>query len=59
MADTKQKQLDYIKDYNKNHYVVVRVQVNKKTEPELLDHLNTKENKSGYIKGLILDDMKK
>jgi ribosomal protein S6 len=59
MAEINQKQLDYIKDYNKNHYVVIRVQVNKVTEPELLDHLKKKDNKSGYIKGLILDDMKK
>ena len=59
MAEINQKQLDYIKDYNKNHYVVIRVQVKKFTEPELLDHLKKKDNKSGYIKGLILDDMKK
>lgn len=59
MKETSQKQMQYIKEYNKNHYVVIRVQVNKKTEPELLNHLNTKNNKSGYIKELILKDMKK
>lgn len=59
MAETRQKQLDYIKDYNKSHYVIIRVQVNRTTESELLSHLNTKTNKSGYIKDLILQDMKK
>lgn len=59
MAETNQNQLNYIKEYNKENYVVIRVQVSRKTEPELLNHLNTKANKSGYIKGLILEDMKK
>lgn len=59
MSEARQRQLDYIKGYNKDNYVVVRVQVNKKTETELLDYLNTKSNKSGYIKELITKDMKK
>lgn len=59
MAETSKNQLNYIKEYNKNNYVVVRVQVNKKTEPEMLEHLEKVGNKTGYIKGLILEDMKK
>lgn len=59
MSEAKKNQLEYIKGYNKENYVVVRVQVNKKLEAELLDHLNSKQNKSGYIKELILKDMQK
>ena len=59
MAETSKNQLDYIKEYNKNNYVVFRLQVNKKTEPDILEHLEKFDNKSGYLKGLILQDMKK
>ena len=59
MAETSKNQLNYIKEYNKNNYVVIRVQVNKKTEPDMLAHLDGVDNKSGYIKGLILKDMNK
>ena len=32
---------------------------NNSEDMELWDHLQTKENQTGYIKGLIRDDMKK
>lgn len=58
MAKANKHQLDYIREYNKQNYVIVRLSVSKKTEPELLEFLSQKENKSGYIKSLILKDMK-
>lgn len=43
--------------YNKEHTrsVTIRFMIN--TESDLLNHINTQPNKSGYIKSLIKKDM--
>lgn len=38
---------------------MIAIRVNKKLEPELLEWLESKKNRSGYILDLIRDDMKK
>ena len=38
---------------------MITIRVNKKLEPELLEWLESKKNRSGYILDLIRDDMKK
>ena len=38
---------------------MIAIRINKKLEPELLEWLESKNNKSGYILDLIRDDMKK
>lgn len=43
--------------YNKENYKVINFKVNKKTEKELIDHLEAQENKQGYIKELIRQDI--
>lgn len=48
-----------VKKYQTANIVRVNVVVNKKTEPELYDFIFSLENKSGFIKSLILDEMKR
>jgi len=45
--------------YNKENtkYVVLHLNIN--TDKDILDHLDCKENKTGYIKDLIRDDITK
>lgn len=47
------------KKYHAANLVRVNIVVNKKTEPELYDFIFSLENKSGFIKSLILDEMKR
>jgi hypothetical protein len=46
-------------EYEKKNVVQVLVKINKNTESEILKHLEQQENKSGYIKQLILEDIAK
>ncbi|WP_303202840.1 hypothetical protein [Raoultibacter timonensis] len=43
--------------YDKKNRVKVTVGFNRKTEPELTDWMEEKENKSGYLKELAQKDM--
>ena len=44
--------------YQKNNIIRVVLALNKNTDNAIIEHLNAKENKSSYIKKLIIDDMK-
>lgn len=46
-------------DYEKKNVVQVLVKINRNTEAEILEHLENQENKSGYIKNLIIEDIAK
>ena len=37
----------------------VAIKLNRNTDADILAHLNSKQNKQGYIKSLIRQDMKK
>lgn len=52
-----QKKLEYIKEFNKKNYTTICLKFNKDGERDLLDEINSKENKQGYIKDLIRDDI--
>ena len=52
------KYAKYQNNYEKKNIRRIIVKVNKKTEPELLEWLSAKENAQGYIKRLVLKDMK-
>lgn len=50
---------DYLNQYEKENLRQIRLKINRKTEPELLEWIEKKENIQGYIKRLILEDMEK
>lgn len=52
------KRQDYINNFNKEHYKIVRVVV-PKTDTKVLEKLNTVKSKSGYIVELIKKDLQK
>lgn len=45
--------------YNKANIKALAFQLNITTDRDIIDHLATKENKTGYIKDLIREDMKR
>lgn len=45
--------------YNKENIKMVTLHLNITTDKDVLDYLQKKENKTGYIKELIREDMKK
>lgn len=63
MADDRPKWKEnkdkYIFEYQKENIKQITLKLNFRTEKDILDFLDTKENKQGYIKQLIRDDMAK
>lgn len=45
--------------YDKENTIQVRFKLNKKTDADIIEHLQTVENKQGYLKDLIRKDMNK
>ena len=45
--------------YQKENIQRVVIKLNKKTDADILEYLETKENRQGYLKELIRKDMKK
>lgn len=43
--------------YDKNNTRLIQMKLNKKTDADILDHLDKQENRQGYIKELIRKDM--
>lgn len=48
---------EYMANYEKENLRQIRLKINRKTEPELLEWLKKKGNIQGYIKELIRKDM--
>lgn len=46
-------------NYNKKNIRMVTLHLNITTDKDILDFLNRKDNKTGYIKELIREDMKR
>lgn len=44
--------------YDKSHTIGVYLKLNKKTDGEIIEQLQKQENKQGYIKELIRQDIK-
>ena len=51
--------MEYLNKYEKDNLRQIRLKINRKTEPELLEWIEKQENIQGYIKRLILEDMKR
>lgn len=49
----------YLAQYEKENLRQIRLKINRKTEPELLEWIEKQENIQGYIKSLILEDMER
>jgi hypothetical protein len=61
-TEKKQWQVNKIKyniDYKKNQVKQIKIELNRNTENDLIQHLEKQPNKQGYIKRLIIEDMKK
>lgn len=58
MAKTSQAQIRAIDKYRKENMRCVQIKFNRKTEPELAGWIDEQDNIQGYIKSLILADMK-
>ena len=54
-----QNKLQYTRRFNKDNYKQYCIMVNKSTEASIISWLEAQSNKQGYIKQLILDDMKR
>lgn len=57
-ASTGRKYAEYQDNYQKENIRQFKLKVNKKTEPELFDWLEGKQNIQGYLKELVRKDMK-
>lgn len=53
------KYVEYQREYEKQFQRAIKLKINSKTEPELLEWLLRQENMQGYIKRLIREDMKR
>ena len=50
---------EYMTTYEKENLRQIRLKINRKTEPELLEWIEKQGNIQGYIKRLIWEDMEK
>lgn len=60
MAEKKPEKFDqtaYINQYHKEHHIRVAVVLNKEADSDIIQHLEKKPSKSGYIKQLIRKDI--
>lgn len=51
--------IKYLNNYEKENLRQIRLKINRKTEPELLEWIEKQDNIQGYIKRLITEDMEK
>ncbi len=51
--------MEYLNNYEKENLRQIRLKINRKTEPVLLEWVEKQENIQGYIKRLIREDMEK
>lgn len=56
---TRDSQIKAIAKYNKNNTVTYTIRLNKHTDTAMIEFLNGLKNKTGTIKKLIADEMKK
>ena len=51
--------MEYLNQYEKENLRQIRLKLNRKTEPKMIEWLEKQENIQGYIKRLIREDMEK
>ena len=49
--------MEYMNKYERENLRQIKLKINRKTEPELLEWIEKHDNIQGYIKGLIMNDM--
>ena len=54
-----EKEKEYFSKYDAEHTMQIKLKLNKKNDRDIIDQLNKVENKQGYIKCLIREDIKK
>ncbi len=52
-------QQTYVEDYQRENIVRVVVKLNRKTDADILAALGAQENRQGYIKNLIREEIKR
>lgn len=52
-------QTEYLARYEKENLRQIRLKINRKTEPEILEWIEKQDNIQGYIKELIRKDMER
>ena len=50
---------EYLAQYEKENLRQIKLKINRKTEPVLLEWIEGQDNIQGYIKRLIMEDMEK
>lgn len=58
MKKASQNKLDYIAKWHKENTKIIPFRLNVDGDKDIIDKLDEKENKSGYIKDLIRKDIK-
>jgi len=58
-ADMTEKQKKYDQDWKAKNTTRVTVRLNNNTDEDIIEFLSTLDNKQGYIKELIREDMKR
>ena len=51
--------MEYLNNYEEENLRQIRLKINRKTEPELLEWIEKQDNVQGYIKRLIMEDMER
>ena len=51
------KKIKYIEEYQKQNIKQIKINLNKKNDKDIIEKLNSKSNKQGYIKELIRKDI--
>jgi hypothetical protein len=51
--------MKYLNQYEKENIRQIRLKINRKTEPEMLEWIEQQDNIQGYIKRLIREDMER
>ena len=57
--DSRKSQIEAAARYNKENILQIKFSFNKKTDADIIEHLQPMYNKTAYIKELIRDDIKK
>ena len=58
MKKTSEAQLRAGAKYDKDHTYQINLKLNKKTDADIIDYLNSKDNKQGFIKIVIREFMR-
>ena len=57
--NAKKRKLSYIKQYDKEHYKVISLKLNTSIDSDIIEHLETVDNKSEAIKQAIREQIQK